>query len=180
MRFRNVLLSGGILLLLGAGLTFSLWGTEVLGRLRGEPTYQGLCASSWRQEALRWQIIMCSNYNGFTTRTRYRLSPAWMRWLPWREDSSVFPIEELPLLKGDPEATSVLRILLRDSDPRIRLIAAEGLGRIGQQAQEAIPDLLECLDEPDPAVRQAVEDAVFRIDWERARNAGLGKGRWWR
>ena len=150
-----------------------------MGRLRGEPIYQGRCASSWREEALSWQIVMTCGFNGFTDRVRIRSIPFWQRWLGYEAGPSLWS-EKLPLLSGEPEVMQVLQVLLRDPEKRIRLIAAEGLGRIGPPAQAAWPQLFDALSDCDWEVRREIEDALFRIDHERAMEARLGWGRWWR
>jgi hypothetical protein len=180
MKFRRLVFAL-LLFLLGSAMAFSPWGTELLGRWRAEPVYQDRCASSWRQEALRWEIALSSNYNGHVSRVRCRSSPTLLGWLPWGTGQTHLEWHgKLALLSGEPEAAPVLLVLLRDHDPRVRLIAAEGLGRIGKPARTAIPALVETLEDEDLEVSNEAEDALFRIDWDRAKAAGLGWGRWWR
>lgn len=54
---------------------------------------------------------------------------------------------------GDEDVTALIA-QLRDGDPRARVSAAEGLGRIG--AERAVDALLDALRDPDPAVRAMV------------------------
>ena len=106
MRIRKVALFGSLLLLATAIFPFSPWGRELMGRLRGEPIYQGRCASSWREEALSWQIVMTCGFNGFTDRVRIRSIPFWQRWLGYEAGPSLWS-EKLPLLSGEPEVMQV-------------------------------------------------------------------------
>lgn len=178
MKLRRLLLLG-LLVSSATIFAFSPWGTELLGRLRGEPTYQGRCASSWRQEALRWDIVFTVSGKFGTVRARVRSIPSWQRWLGF-EHSSRWSQEELPLLSGEAEALEVLQVLLRDPDRNIRPIAAEGLGEIGPPARAAWPQLFDALSENDWEIRNEIENALFRIDHDRAMKAKLGHGRWWR
>jgi len=54
-------------------------------------------------------------------------------------------------------------ILNEDEEARIRLYAAKALGKIGVEAQSAIPVLEKAKDDPDKKVRKAVNDALKKI-----------------
>jgi HEAT repeat protein len=52
---------------------------------------------------------------------------------------------------------------LRDDDPRVRLVAAQALGRIGQGAIMAHPALIEAMSDSEYYVRQAASAAITRV-----------------
>jgi HEAT repeat protein len=52
---------------------------------------------------------------------------------------------------------------LRDRQMPLRWAAAEGLGRIGPRAKEAVADLARCSDDPDLFVRVSAAEALWRI-----------------
>src|SRR5262245_53859146 len=55
--------------------------------------------------------------------------------------------------------------LLRDWDPRARALAAEGLCKVGPEANAAIGRLRETVeDDPDPTAKAEAKEALFRID----------------
>jgi hypothetical protein len=170
-----------ILLVALALFFFSPWMTEISGRWHGEAVYQGQCTSSWRQELLHWKVVCSGGINAFTYRWRQRQHPPWDEWLGSVTGThrSFFPLEKLPLLQGDVEAVPVLLELLKDPEPQIRLVAAEGLGAVGPPASVAVPHLFDALPDVDSDVHREIEDALFRIDIEAAHRAGLGHGRWW-
>jgi chromosome segregation ATPase len=53
--------------------------------------------------------------------------------------------------------------LLKDRDAKIRARAAEELGELGAAAREALPALVDALDDESPAVRQAAKQALARV-----------------
>jgi HEAT repeat protein len=76
------------------------------------------------------------------------------------------------LFRIDPqrkEGVPVLRQLLRGS-PRYRGPAAVRLGQMGAQAKEAVGDLIQFLESPDPTTRSCVAGALGKIGPE-ARDA---------
>src|SRR5262249_53218012 len=83
------------------------------------------------------------------------------------------PPDKLPLLEGDAEAVPVLIELLRSRDRQVRLIAAEGLERVGAKADAAIPALTNALSDADADVRAQAGQALYRIDRDAARRVGL-------
>jgi len=82
-------------------------------------------------------------------------------------------LHNIPLLEGEPAAVPVLSRLLSSRDPQARIMAAEGLEKIGEKARPAVPALLSALEDEDQEVRQQVEQALFHIDRETAERAGL-------
>jgi HEAT repeat protein len=79
----------------------------------------------------------------------------------------------MPLLQGDPAAIPVLSDLLASRYPQARLIAAQGLEKLGEKARPVVPALLQALADEDETVLAQVEQALFRIDREAAERAGL-------
>src|SRR5262249_19615942 len=53
---------------------------------------------------------------------------------------------------------------LADKDPKVRRGAAEGLGKLGAAAREAVPALVKALKDPDEPVRDAAAAALQAID----------------
>jgi len=68
------------------------------------------------------------------------------------EDAAVVALDELTT------------ILAEDQEARIRQYAAKALGKIGKEAQSAIPVLEEATDDADEKVRKAVKDALRKIN----------------
>ena len=67
-----------------------------------------------------------------------------------------------PLLIG----LSTLALVRRSQrllDPTVRLKAVEVLGRMGDDAAAAVPDLVKLLDDPDADVRKAAARTIGRI-----------------
>ena len=137
--------------------------------------YHGLTLAQWESEICHWQpwLQVYCNKTGRWTHWGRKQS-VWATWLDyigikvtndWRE--------EMPLLKGDPAAVPILEKLLESQVTQVRLIAAEGLEKVGEPARCAVPALLRALDDKDESVRQQVEQALFRIDAAAAERAGL-------
>src|SRR4051794_29604827 len=55
---------------------------------------------------------------------------------------------------------------LTDKDADVRADAADGLGKHGAAAKEAVPALIAALKDPDEDVRDAAADALGRIGLE--------------
>lgn len=60
-------------------------------------------------------------------------------------------------------AVSILSQLVEDSDPGTRFLAAQALGRIGDEAEGAIPALLLALRADDMYLRMATTGALIQI-----------------
>jgi len=132
-------------LILAVVAAFAVWlePTRVVwGWLRGEAFYQGRPTAYWRNELAQWKCV--GGFGGVLT---------W-NWMYERENSTIenllSRLVELPekpwptLLNGDSAGREVLLALGRDSHPRIRNMAEEGLERIEsterksrEQAEEA-------------------------------------------
>ncbi len=53
--------------------------------------------------------------------------------------------------------------LLKNSDFRIRALAAFNLGNLGAAAKDAVPKLQQLKEDPEPKVRKAAETALTKI-----------------
>ena len=62
---------------------------------------------------------------------------------------------------------------LNDQLGIVRLYAAHGLGRLGTNAQQAVPTLVAWLGDPDAFYRVAATNALKAIDPEAAAKAGV-------
>jgi HEAT repeat protein len=60
-------------------------------------------------------------------------------------------------------AVPTLRRLVSEADPGTRFLAAKALGRIGDEAEAAVPDLLQALRANDMFLRAAVTGALIQI-----------------
>lgn len=129
--------------------------------VKGEAFYRGRSASYWGRELLRWQETE-DEVNGCREPLWYRPAAPWEGWVSrhvsrledWLPDTP-------PILEGDPQALSVLQSLLEDPSPRVRRMAAHGLGRLEEHGRPAVPELLKRLNDADLQVRDEVEDALF-------------------
>jgi hypothetical protein len=136
--------------------------------------YRGLTASQWESEIRHWEpwAQVWSNKTGQQSHWG-RKQPFWASWLEQVGMKLGKDRRDMPLLQGDPTAVPVLAELLLSPNPHARLIAAEGLERIGEAARPAVPALIRALDDEDSEVRQQVEQALFRIDRSAAERMGL-------
>jgi HEAT repeats len=165
--------------LLGLVLTAlsPFWRPPLIGLYRGESTYQGRYTNEWRADLQQWEVIDRGKCDGSPFRCRLRRPPFWNQWLRLPTASASPPFEQHPLMQHDPASVPVLLDLLHDPDPEIRLIAIEALEKIGPDARAAVPVLFELLDNEDQDVSEAAEDALFHIDYEKAREEGLRWGK---
>jgi hypothetical protein len=113
----------------------------VRGKLRGEAFFEGKSTSSWRRELRQWNgnelwLGMGNPPRENRLHFYYRKptwfdelnSKGWRFWEPapmWIESS--FDMRGPSILRGDPEAEPVLRVLLKDPSPEIRRFARIGL-----------------------------------------------------
>ena len=63
-------------------------------------------------------------------------------------------------------AISDLIPLLKDPDSRIRYIAADALGQIGDAAKSAIPQLIPLLKDPDRTVVNRVRAGLKKLGYQ--------------
>jgi hypothetical protein len=120
---------------------------------------------------------------------RYHFADAWARLLvlldspdPSVQKSAQTALEELRTYldlkasfarygEGGPEkALARARELTKSDDARLRRGGALALGALGEPA--GVPDLMDLLDDPDPAVRQAALDALTRLGGAPVPGAG--------
>jgi len=82
---------------------------------------------------------------------------------------AAFAFEKIPV-RADQDQTVIrgLSDALNDEKPLIRARSANGLGKIGPAAREAIPALLDALEDNDPEARLRAALALVAIDKSRA------------
>jgi hypothetical protein len=180
MRKRRVVVCGVLALFcLGTLWTVPGWRSALVGFCRKESTYQGRYTNSWRNELQGWEqgsiafvpgIPTGCKVHGIIVSSWHRRPPLWRKWLSKATGLGPgnTPSVHSPLLNGDPAALAVLVELLKDRDPQVRGLAAEGLGKIGPAALPAFSALLEARHDEDWWVRHQAEDALYRIDPEAA------------
>lgn len=82
-------------------------------------------------------------------------------------DLDVRRVSVLGLAKLGPKARSaslsLARLVVRDSDPNLRRLAADALGRVGSLAIEAVPTLIQGLTDRELMVRQSCFRAIQRV-----------------
>jgi hypothetical protein len=71
-----------------------------------------------------------------------------------------------------PEQRNIVRALLKDTDPKVRLATAQGL--ISGKDRDAIPALIELLEEAPPYLAWQAEDLLCRLAGEGAPPTSLG------
>lgn len=64
---------------------------------------------------------------------------------------------------GEKSVPGLIKELEKPADPRSRVLAIKGLGRIGPKARAAVPTLKKMLDDHDPDIRYTCERALERI-----------------
>ncbi|MBD3418885.1 MAG: hypothetical protein GF398_02085 [Chitinivibrionales bacterium] len=83
------------------------------------------------------------------------------------EDELVREMAQGTLLEYAPYCKFALKnALINDSDPKIRSMAAETLGNIGDEGRFALNDLRSALRDSDSGVRRSAADAIRKIDPE--------------
>jgi hypothetical protein len=139
--------------------------------LTGEHFFTGWSTSEWKKDIQQWTVVgvIPGDCHWGMPETVWSKKP-----LPGELTTrDLLAIPRLPLMKGEPEAMAVLLDLLVSRYPKNRLIAAQGLERIGRKAKAAVPRLVDALRDKNPAVRGAVEQALYGIDIEAGRRAGI-------
>jgi hypothetical protein len=133
---------------------------DVWGWWNQEGSYQGRYTNDWRAEFRHWDVAFDGSVGSDGTLPRFvvaRRESAVEYWL--RKNFGVAGNSEgstLPLQEGNPAALPVLHELLLDEDPKIRLLALLGIGRIGAEAREALTAVKRCARDPDRQVRLGV------------------------
>ncbi|MBN9524278.1 HEAT repeat domain-containing protein [bacterium] len=155
-----------LVVLAGLGVWFA---PGPLARRSPEPSYLGRTVAGWETEIADWEPLV----TGWGNKTG--------RWTWWARQGAVAAPRgpsEMPLLCGDPAAVPVLTALLASRSPRVRVLAAEGLGAIGGPGHHATPSLVRLLDDADPEVRRQAEQTLLRVDPEVATGAGVRWAAW--
>jgi hypothetical protein len=132
----------------------------VYGWWRGEQFYGGLPTSGWRAEAEGLEEIWPDSYpvGGIPEMDQWARPYPW--WRTFLKEYANVKIEcaadtDIALLRGDPAATSVLLVLLRDPDYHVRRFAVYGLARIASKGGE--------LQEAREALQEASEDSNMEV-----------------
>jgi hypothetical protein len=179
LRRRTVLLSVGLVLLIGG--TFSLpavhW--RAMGWWRGEAFYQDRPSSWWAreiQQSYSWSPQVGPSVAD-SSGPRFPISWHRRRTISLGENirqqftgpptlNSLIDalMAEPPLTDGDETALPVLLELLRQEDPKVRLLAACGLAALGRRATPAVADLRVAIGDEDDGVRWQAFRALQRIE----------------
>jgi hypothetical protein len=147
------------------------WLVHDRGSRPPESRFRGKTTSQWARTLRDWRVAGEIKFKWTRITSWSREPPLFESWL---EKLGLAPQPQpvrLSLLEGDAEAVPVLIELLQRTDPKVRRIAVQGLGWIGEAAKPAVPALLGALDDKD--LRSDVEQALFRVDWQAAEAAGL-------
>jgi hypothetical protein len=143
--------------------------------------YRELTVTQWEAEILSWEPWTPTwDINRLRFTTKGRRQTVWVTWLSYigikagesHRSKAGEKLVDFPLLVGDPAAVPVLVELLGSREPQVRLIAAQGLWMIGEQALPAVPALLRRLDDKDEAVREQVETTLFHLESESPEGLG--------
>lgn len=74
----------------------------------------------------------------------------------------------IALIKGDPNIiVPALKATLKDPYQSVRFSTAAGLWNFGTQARAAIPELIEARQDPDPEVRDEIDNVLWDLAPER-------------
>lgn len=99
--------------------------------------------------------------------------PKLLKWLAAKPES-VDLLEPLGDIHADPDLVVPVMIeYLTHRWPLARRLASQGLGAFGAEAKEAVPAVVELLNDPDEGVRRAAGNALLQIDPEAAARAGV-------
>jgi hypothetical protein len=147
--------------------TAAFYQSALIGWWRGEAKYKGRYTNSWRAELRSYENWGCFS-SGALIHMRWdflRMPTTWEKLLtkvmPRNYQPSLFIPP--PLQDADPQAVGVLVELLTSPEINVRIIAANGLERIGPSATDAIPALLIAVKDEDWEVAQASRQALTAI-----------------
>jgi hypothetical protein len=147
----------------------------IRGYFAGEPFYRGKPARYWSRELEGWWE-MPRFYFGppYDKDLSKEPAPGWQPdppvWNTWVHEHAPSLWRYLPksrrkdiqILEGDPAALDVLLVLLDGDSPKVRAMAAHGLGHINKKA--SVPALRRHLKDTDSQVRIEAEFALKNID----------------
>jgi len=139
--------------------------TYVMNRDRPHGSmYGGLATSEWERELVNWDVEQppCASggYNLWVSRRPSAFAKLC-------EDVGIpFTRQDpmLPLIAGDPNALPVLMELFKSPEPKARRIAIEGVRRVGERAEIAVPLLKAALQDSDSDVSS--EAAIVLMNWD--------------
>jgi hypothetical protein len=134
----------------------------VLGYLRGENRFQGRPTSYWRLKVERYVVGM---QNSATKATTF--------WEKLLEFISFGQSPRPSVLAGNTESLPVLIDLMKDKTSRGATVEVyKTLASMGTNAKDAVPLLIEALNDKDQIVRGWAAMALMRIDPGEAKKAG--------
>src|SRR5262249_52052716 len=123
--------------------------------------------NSWRAELRSFRDMSLEGNLHHLTWSFHRSPTEWelcvARLMPsgWQHKSDLPP----PLQDGDPDAALVLSELLRSPETNVRILAANGLERIGPLCpRNALLALIDAAEDDDPEVALAAEQALWFVD----------------
>src|SRR5262249_34122962 len=100
-------------------------------------------------------------------------APQLMQVITQGEDQRARARATFTLVSIGPDLALSLIAALRASSPFVRKAAAYALGQFGEAGKEAVPALLNALEDEDEEVHRDAEIALFLIDRKAARAAGI-------
>jgi len=153
LRCRTVLLSVGLLLLVGGTLSLPAVHWRLIGWWRGEAFFQGRPTSWWSRQLEREEpMLPLTLYYIHPSMGVRPTAPPRSWWQMWKEEY----VSQSLLTGGDPAALPVLLELLRADRARVRLAAVYGLENFRSESDEAFQALGEVArSDADPRVRLA-------------------------
>jgi len=118
----------------------------------GEASYLGKSSQTWEAEISRRDVWRPTCGTGGGPPVRCDRPSSFIR--PILQSAGIATRAttdegEIPLLNGDPEAMPVLVELLQSPKTNVRMVAIEGLRRMGEQARPAVPALIAATEDED-------------------------------
>jgi hypothetical protein len=184
-RRRRLLVGLAVLAFLGVlALPGVHW--RLVGWAKGEPFYQGRPVSYWRQRLSGGNIWVFYPYSHpwekpdfclfYSPRDDYFTKAIQLleRLTGRDRDNEIF--NPSPMFHGDPEALTVLLTLLGDGRPKVRAMAAQELGQLGERGRPAATALRNLLSDRgdlglDATVGRTAAIALRRIDPDALKKA---------